>query len=95
MDFDLTEEQRLLQESLARLLGDRDPWAELMPQPQRLPDDLVAEGRTITVARVQAMHEGKRRARARRNRPTAAASAPSPATTAGRCVERASWGLCA
>ncbi|MGH3243226.1 MAG: ATP-dependent DNA ligase, partial [Spirillospora sp.] len=51
----------------AGLLGDRDPWAELMPPPQRLPDDLVAEGHTIPIARVQAMHEGKRRARARRN----------------------------
>jgi DNA primase len=43
-----------------------DPWAAHMPAPQRLPDDLVAEGHTIPVARVQAMHEGKRRARARR-----------------------------
>jgi DNA ligase D-like protein (predicted polymerase) len=41
-------------------------WAELMPEPQALPADLVAEGRTIPIARVQAMHEGKRRARARR-----------------------------
>ncbi|WP_433283204.1 non-homologous end-joining DNA ligase [Micromonospora sp. CA-244673] len=48
------------------LLGDRDPWAEALPAPQRLPEDLVAEGRTIPVARVQAMHEGKRRAKARR-----------------------------
>ncbi|AYF78108.1 ATP-dependent DNA ligase [Nocardia yunnanensis] len=46
-----------------RELGDRDPWAELMPAPQRLPADLIAEGHTIPVARVQAMHEGKRRAR--------------------------------
>ena len=48
------------------LLGDRDPWAEYMPAPQALPDDLIAEGHTIPIARVQAMHEGKRRARARR-----------------------------
>jgi DNA ligase D-like protein (predicted polymerase) len=48
------------------LLGDRDPWAELQPEPQRLPADLVAEGHGIPVARVQAMHEGRRRARARR-----------------------------
>jgi bifunctional non-homologous end joining protein LigD len=48
------------------LLGDRDPWTERMPDPQRLPTDLVEEGHTIPVARVQAMHEGKRRARARR-----------------------------
>lgn len=48
------------------LLGDGDPWAAALPAPQRLPADLVAEGRTIPVARVQAMHEGKRRAKARR-----------------------------
>ncbi|MBF8186819.1 ATP-dependent DNA ligase [Nonomuraea sp. K274] len=48
------------------LLKGADPWAGQMPEPQRLPDDLVAEGHTIPVARVQAMHEGKRRARARR-----------------------------
>ncbi len=41
-------------------------WAGQMPAPQVLPADLVAEGRAIPVARVQAMHEGKRRARARR-----------------------------
>ena len=43
-----------------------DPWAEHMPAPQALPADLVEEGHTIPVARVQAMHEGKRRARAKR-----------------------------
>ena len=36
------------------------------PLPQRLPDELIEHGRTIPVARVAAMHEGKRRARARR-----------------------------
>ena len=46
-------------------LGDRDPWAESMPSPQRLSADLVDEGRAIPVTRVQAMHEGKRRARAK------------------------------
>lgn len=48
------------------LLGDDDPWAEALPAPQRLPADLVAEGHTIPIARVQAMHEGKRRKRAAR-----------------------------
>jgi bifunctional non-homologous end joining protein LigD len=48
------------------LLGSSDPWSAAMPAPQALPEDLVAEGHTIPVARVQAMHEGKRRARARR-----------------------------
>ncbi|GII58651.1 ATP-dependent DNA ligase [Planotetraspora thailandica] len=50
----------------ARLVGDGDPWADLMPEPQALPADLIEEGHTIPIARVQAMHEGKRRARARR-----------------------------
>jgi bifunctional non-homologous end joining protein LigD len=49
------------------MLGDADPWAELLPTPQELPADLIAEGHTIPVARVAAMHEGKRRARARRD----------------------------
>jgi bifunctional non-homologous end joining protein LigD len=48
------------------LLAERDVWAELMPPPQPLDAGLVAQGHTIPVARVQAMHEGKRRARARR-----------------------------
>ncbi|OLR94319.1 non-homologous end-joining DNA ligase [Actinokineospora bangkokensis] len=46
------------------LLDGRDKWAELMPPAVPLPEDLVAEGHTIPVARVQAMHEGKRRKRA-------------------------------
>jgi DNA ligase D len=48
------------------LLGDGDPWREHMPAPQVLPDDLLEEGHATPVARVAAMHEGKRRARARR-----------------------------
>lgn len=47
------------------LLGDKDPWAEAMPESQSLPADLVEQGHTIPVARVVAMHEGKRRARMR------------------------------
>ncbi len=50
----------------ASLLAGRDRWAELLPEPQHLPADLVEEGQQIPIARVQAMHEGKRRARARR-----------------------------
>jgi bifunctional non-homologous end joining protein LigD len=48
----------------AERLGADDPWAELLPEPQVLPADLVAEGHTIPVARVAAMHEGRRRKRA-------------------------------
>ncbi|HEX5088711.1 MAG TPA: ATP-dependent DNA ligase [Nocardioides sp.] len=40
-----------------------DSWASAMAEPQRLPDDLVAEGHEIPIARVVAMHEGKRRKR--------------------------------
>jgi DNA ligase D-like protein (predicted polymerase) len=50
------------------LLGGSDPWADRLPEPQSLPADLIEEGRAIPVARVQAMHEGKRRARAQRGR---------------------------
>ena len=50
----------------ARLVADRDPWVDQMPEPQQLNADLIEEGRAIPVGRVQAMHEGKRRARARR-----------------------------
>jgi DNA ligase D-like protein (predicted polymerase) len=48
------------------LLGGDAPWADRMPEPQQLSPELVEEGRAIPVARVQAMHEGKRRARAAR-----------------------------
>jgi hypothetical protein len=50
----------------ADLLAGRDVWAASLPAPQPLPADLVAEGHAIPIARVAAMHEGKRRARARR-----------------------------
>ena len=49
------------------LIGDRDPWTDHMPGPQRLGPDLIEEGRTIPIARVRAMHEGRRRMRARRD----------------------------
>lgn len=49
-----------------RLAAGRDLWAEHLPEPQRLSEELIEEGRAIPVARVQAMHEGKRRARERR-----------------------------
>jgi DNA ligase D len=59
--------------TVPRLLGDADPWSTLMPTPQVVDPGLVEEGHTIPVARVAAMHEGKRRARARR-----AAAEPDP-----------------
>jgi DNA ligase D-like protein (predicted polymerase) len=48
------------------LLGERDPWADAMPAAQAVPDALVETGHTIPGGRVEAMHEGKRRARERR-----------------------------
>ena len=50
------------------LLRDSNPWTDRVPEPQSLPADLIEEGRAIPVARVQAMHQGKRGARARRGR---------------------------
>jgi bifunctional non-homologous end joining protein LigD len=48
------------------LLGQEDPWAASLPAPQQVSPVLVEEGHTIPTGRVQAMHEGKRRAQARR-----------------------------
>jgi DNA ligase D-like protein (predicted polymerase) len=51
--------------SVLALLDRHAAWAGELPAPQVLPPELVEEGRAIPVARVQAMHEGKRRKRAR------------------------------
>ncbi len=47
-------------------LESREPWTARLPVSQELPEDLIQEGHAIPTGRVQAMHEGKRRARARR-----------------------------
>ena len=52
--------------TVPRLLGDTDPWTALMPPDQVLDRELVDEGHAIPVARVAAMHAGKRRAAAKR-----------------------------
>ncbi len=62
-DIDRVAPQDFTIHTAARLLADRDPWRDEMPAPQTLDSDLIAEGRALPVARVQAMHEGKRRAR--------------------------------
>jgi DNA ligase D len=49
------------------MLAGADPWAAEMPGPQALPSGLIEEGHAVPLGRVQAMHEGKRRARSRRN----------------------------
>jgi bifunctional non-homologous end joining protein LigD len=66
-DLDDVKPHDLTVHTALDLLGDRDPWSEHMPEAQSIPDDLVEEGHGIPVPRVQAMHEGKRRARARRS----------------------------
>src|SRR4029453_517660 len=63
----------------ARSIAGQSPWADAMPPPQHLGADLIEEGRAIPVARVQAMHEGKRRARARRGGQLPAVAPTPPA----------------
>ncbi|MGY1742700.1 MULTISPECIES: DNA polymerase domain-containing protein [unclassified Blastococcus] len=65
-DLDGTDPHRFTVRTAAELLGPGDPWAAALPEPQPLPADVVGEGHTIPVARVAAMHEGKRRARAKK-----------------------------
>ncbi|MEJ3655336.1 ATP-dependent DNA ligase [Actinomycetes bacterium KLBMP 9759] len=62
-DLDKVEPADFTIRTAPGLLGDGDPWRERMPHPQQLPADLLAEGHDIPVARVVAMHEGKRRKR--------------------------------
>jgi bifunctional non-homologous end joining protein LigD len=66
-DLDAISPRDFTLHTAPRLLHDGDAWATLMPEPQVLPADLVAEGHDIPIARVVAMHEGKRR-RAREKR---------------------------
>ena len=65
-DLDQVTPRDFTVRTAAALLGGSNPWAERMPAPQPLAAELVEEGHEIPVARVQAMHEGKRRARAQR-----------------------------
>jgi len=65
-DLDAIEPGDFTVHSAIERLGAADPWRDQMGAPQHLSAELIEEGHTIPVARVQAMHEGKRRARARR-----------------------------
>jgi bifunctional non-homologous end joining protein LigD len=65
-DLDQVDPRDFTVRTAAARLGTADPWAERMPKRQPLGADLVMEGHTIPIARVQAMHEGRRRARERR-----------------------------
>lgn len=63
-DLDGFDPRSVTVENAVEVLGDRDPWAAMLPDPQPLPAELVEHGRTIPIPRVAAMHEGKRRRRA-------------------------------
>ena len=73
-DLDRVTPRDFTVRTAADQLGDADRWAAQLPAPQSLPEDLLEEGRAIPIARVVAMHEGKRRKRARE---AAADSEPS------------------
>jgi bifunctional non-homologous end joining protein LigD len=66
-DLDRVSPRDFTIHTVPQMVADRDPWIETMPGPQLLRPDLVEEGHAIPVARVQAMHEGRRRARLRRS----------------------------
>ena len=65
-DLDAVEPREFTVHNVAELLSGADPWTASLPAPRELPAELVDEGRTIPIARVQAMHAGKRRAREQR-----------------------------
>jgi bifunctional non-homologous end joining protein LigD len=54
-----------------RHLGGTNPWAEQMPKPQSLSEELIQEGYAIPIARVQAMHAGLQRRRGESSQPGA------------------------
>jgi bifunctional non-homologous end joining protein LigD len=60
-DLDNVKPQDFTVRTAPGLLGDADPWAAAMPEPQKLDKGLIEEGHTIPIARVAAMHAGKRR----------------------------------
>ena len=64
-DLDNVSPQDFTIHTAAALLDSRNPWRDAMPPAQRLDAALLEEGHAIPIARVQAMHEGKRRARRR------------------------------
>lgn len=66
-DLDSVSPKDLTIHTAPRLLGQRDPWLDHMPAAQVLPPEVIEEGQSVPLARVQAMHEGRRRARARRS----------------------------
>ena len=66
-EIDAVEPHDFTLRTAPALLLTRTPWRDEMPAPMELPADLVEQGHTIPPPRVQAMHEGRRRKRARGN----------------------------
>jgi bifunctional non-homologous end joining protein LigD len=64
-DLDRVQPRDFTVHSAPGLVAGRGPWLGDLPE-QKLSRELIEEGHTIPIARVHAMHEGKRRARARR-----------------------------
>ena len=64
-DLDGFDPRDVTIESALVLIDGCTPWDTILPAPQRLPRELVAEGNAIPIPRVAAMHEGKRRQAAR------------------------------
>jgi DNA primase len=65
-ELDEISPQEFTVHTALRLLDNRPAWSDLMPTPQVVRRDLIEEGQAIPLARVQAMHEGRRRARDRK-----------------------------
>ena len=61
-------------------------WTAAMASPQALPAELVAEGHEIPIARVVAMHEGKRRKRAEQQGHQADAAGENASSPGGRAL---------
>lgn len=65
-DLDRVSPRDFTIHSVPALVDAAGPWLAAVPTARALPPALVEEGRAIPPGRVQAMHEGRRRARARR-----------------------------
>ena len=75
--------RRLHDPDRGRAASSGRPWPAATSSPQELPADLVAEGHEIPIARVVAMHEGKRRKR-EEERHQAEAAAENASSPGGR-----------
>ena len=65
-DLDRVSPVHFTVHTAAGLIAGGDPRGDLLPAAQPLSPGLAEEGHQVPVAQVQALHEGKRRARAAR-----------------------------